>query len=121
MAKPLILHFPPEYPELLEQMGQIIGRKLLELDVPSEKASHAAFDIVESVRNEIGGVQLYIPRGMRFELSRRDHEIYNKFNGRNYHNLAREYGLSEMQIRNIVKRILCAQTHRQIAPPIGEA
>lgn len=104
MNEPFILDFPPEYPELLEQMGQIIGRKLVEHGLPHAQAQVAAFDIAESIRTEIGGVQQYIPRGLRFELSQRDREIYDKFDGRNYHKLAHEYSLSEMQVRNIVKR-----------------
>ncbi len=104
MNETFTLDFPPEYPELLEQMGQIIGRKLIEHGIPRDQAKAAAFDIAESIRTEIGGVQQYIPRGVRFELSLRDHEIYKKFDGRNYQKLAHEYNLSEMQVRNIIKR-----------------
>lgn len=96
--------FPQEYPELLEQMGQLIGRKLVEHGFSIDKVSSMAFDITETIRNEIGGVQQYIPRGVRYQLSKRDEIIFQGFNGRNYHELAHQYNLSEMQIRNIIKR-----------------
>ncbi|MET2988261.1 transcriptional regulator [Herbaspirillum seropedicae] len=109
MKDAMQLEFPPEYPELLEQMGQIIGRKLVEHGLGREQAQSAAFEIAESIRTEIGGVQQYIPRGLRFQLSRRDQEIFEKFNGQNYHQLAHSYHLSEMQVRNIVKRGLARE------------
>lgn len=98
------LAFPDEYPELIAQMGQIIGRRLVKHGMSVAEAKPLAYEMAEGIRTEIGGVQQYIPLGRRFDLSRRDEQIYAKFNGKNYHLLAREFHLTEMQIRNICNR-----------------
>lgn len=107
---PETMPFPDGYPELLEQVGQVIFRHLRHYDVARDSAISMTFSIVEAVRTEIGGVQQYIPRGLSYELSQRDQEIWNKFTGDNYDKLAREYQLTEMQVRNIVKRARARDT-----------
>lgn len=102
--KPEMMPFPDGYPELLEQIGQVIFRRLRRYDVAHESAIDMTFSLVEDIRTEIGGVQQYIPRGLSFELSQRDQEIWQKFTGDNYDTLAHEYRLTEMQVRNIIKR-----------------
>jgi Mor family transcriptional regulator len=102
--------FPDGYPELLEQVGQVIFRHLRHYGVAREGAIRMTFSIVEAIRTEIGGVQQYIPRGLSYELSQRDREIWLKFTGDNYAALAREYKLTEMQVRNIIKRIRAYDT-----------
>jgi Mor family transcriptional regulator len=99
-----VMTFPDGYPELLEQMGQILGRKLLDLGLPLAIANAKAFEMIEAIREEIGGQQQYIPKGEAYEMSIRDESIYAKFKGANYHDLAHEFDLTTVQIRNIVKR-----------------
>ncbi|MDR1276168.1 MAG: transcriptional regulator [Candidatus Accumulibacter sp.] len=111
MNEPLeTMPFPENYPELLEQIGQVIFRSLRRYDVARESAIQMTFSIVEAVRTEIGGAQQYIPRGLSFELSKRDLEIWRKFSGGNYLKLAREYKLTEMQVRNIIRRARARET-----------
>jgi Mor family transcriptional regulator len=105
-----MMPFPDGYPELLEQIGQVIFHRLAKHNVEQERAVTLTFDITEAIRTEIGGVQQYIPRGLSFELSQRDAEIWSKFNGSNYQALAHEYSLTEMQVRNIVKRARARDT-----------
>ena len=100
------VQFPDGYPELLEQMGQAIGHKLIDHGMKIDLAKVAAVDITEAIRTEIGGVQQYIPRGLNYMLSQRDVEIFAKFKGNNYDSLAHEYQLTAMQIRNIIKRAM---------------
>ena len=99
-----MMSFPEEYPELLEQIGQVIYNRLVNHDMASGQATSLTFEITEAIRTEIGGVQQYIPRGLSYELSQRDQKIWNEFNGSNYQALAHKYNLTEMQVRNIVKR-----------------
>jgi Mor family transcriptional regulator len=51
-----------------------------------------------------GGVSFYLPRGLGAQLVRRNVEIKKKFNGLNYADLASEYGLTEMRVRQILAR-----------------
>ncbi|MFZ1417667.1 MAG: Mor transcription activator family protein [Burkholderiaceae bacterium] len=96
--------FPDGYPEILEQMGYVIARRLADHGVPVEQLQDLTLGITEEIRFEVGGRDTYIPKGHLFELSQRDEEIYNQFKGNNYYELARKYGLTEIQIRSIVKR-----------------
>lgn len=98
------IQFPDGYPELLEQIGQVIFRRLRRHDIAHQSAIDMTLGLVEDIRAEIGGSQQYIPRGLSFELAQRDREIWAKFTGNNYDTLAREYRLTEMQVRNIIKR-----------------
>ena len=101
----VLFDFPEGYPDVLEQMGQRIGRTLLKHGIKRQQAQVIAFESVEGIRSELGGAYLYVNKGITYELSARDMEIWAKFNGRNYFELAQEYKLSEMQIRNIINAV----------------
>lgn len=50
---------------------------------------------------EKGGRTIYLPRGLAMQLSARDREMCAKFRG-NYDELADEYDLTKMRVRQIV-------------------
>ena len=99
----VMMNFPDGYPDLLEQIGQVVFRRLTKHAVAAD-ATSLAFEITEAIRAEIGGVQQYIPRGLSYALSLRDAQIWNEFAGDNYQELAHKYDLTEMQVRNIINR-----------------
>ena len=49
-----------------------------------------------------GGRAIYLAKGVAMHLSARDREMCARFRGNNYRALAREYGLTEMRVRQIV-------------------
>ena len=51
-----------------------------------------------------GGSHIYINKADTLTRENRNSEIKEKFNGSNYRELAREYNLSEITIRNIVDK-----------------
>lgn len=104
-AETVVFDFPENYPDVLEQMGQCIGRTLVKHGIKKPKAQEIAFESIEGIRSEVGGAYLYVNKGITYELSARDMEIWQKFNGRNYFELSQEYKLSEMQIRNIINTV----------------
>jgi Mor family transcriptional regulator len=112
----LIVKFPEGYPELYDDMGQIVSRELYAMGFPPENSKQGAFRIMDTIRRELGGSVMYLPKGLSYDLSPRDQEIFDKFNGRNYYELAREYDLTEMQVRNIVKKGLDKLRSRQQRP-----
>lgn len=58
---------------------------------------------LQHLAQEMGGRGgLYIAKGLIAQLSVRDHEMCDKFRGNNYRELAHEYGLTEMRVRQIV-------------------
>lgn len=116
----IVVDFPPEYPELLNDIGQVIARKLADLGFPAENAKNSAYQITETIRTELGGTHMYLPKGQSYELNARDREIYSRYTGRNLYELSRMYKLTEMQIRTIVKRGLARARARQQLPLLEE-
>jgi hypothetical protein len=57
---------------------------------------------LQHLANEKGGTAIYLAKGVAVHLSARDREMCGKFRGNNYRELAREYGLTEMRVRQIV-------------------
>lgn len=99
------LHLDDDYPEILAAAANAAYAWLTEhLHLEHQPAAEAAFAIAEAIRTDVGGAYEYIPKGQAWLLSRRDREIYAKFRGDNYRQLAREYRLSEMRVRQIVER-----------------
>jgi len=80
-------------------------RPILPADVPEEYQ-----DIVETIGMDAfvrlallcGGQNLYIPKRESLEREGRDRDIRARFDGGNYRDLARQYRLSERQIRKII-------------------
>lgn len=57
---------------------------------------------LQHLAEQKGGRALYLAKGVAMYLSARDRELCAKFRGDNYRALAREYGLTEMRVRQIV-------------------
>lgn len=121
-ATAVVLDLPENYPEALGVIAHIVCARLIKNGMLDQKAKALAFDITESIRADVGGFNLYIPRGVKYELSVRDEQIYREFNGQNLQALAHQYKLSEMQMRTIVERGRARdQAQRQGALALGES
>ncbi|HNW35240.1 MAG TPA: Mor transcription activator family protein [Candidatus Ozemobacteraceae bacterium] len=92
----------PLYPELLSDLSDQFKELLLEKGMSEEEAAKLAFDLVEFVRNHWGGMLIYIPSGKRYELSLRDKQIVEEFDGSNWMKLCTEHGISRPHLYRIV-------------------
>lgn len=97
----------PQYPELLEELGGHLGEALAKGGLSPERAAELAFDCVEFVRHEWGGRTLYIPQAEGVELAERNLEIHQRWRHELWPipRLAKEYGRSEMRIRQILHQV----------------
>jgi Mor family transcriptional regulator len=100
----LKLDIPEGYPELLGQMMTVAGETLHRRGIGADQAAELAFEVMEAIRTELGGVQHYLPKAVRWELSARDKKIYKEWTGINFRALAIKYKLTEVRVRDIVKR-----------------
>ncbi len=91
--------------KVLLEIETLISEELQRHQVDPEKARTIGRCAAERVRQYYGGIQVYMPKGLALVLSERDREIWRKFNGGNYAELAREYNLTDRQIRSIVARV----------------
>lgn len=105
--KPLHAVLPEGLPDVLREMAEFLFMELAECDVPAalqlsaEDRAALAWCQTMRVSDEFGGT--YVPKGVVFRLTPRNREMCSKFRG-DYRVLARQYGLSEQQVRNIVNR-----------------
>lgn len=101
---PLERLLDPQYPERLADVATVLFIELLNQAHAVETAAPLALALTEAVRDELGGERMYVTKGRRLMLSRRDREIHSAFNGRNQHLLARQFGVCEERVRQILRR-----------------
>lgn len=101
-----------DYPELLADLAGIVGEVLQRNGTTQEDAARIAHEAAEAVRRNWGGQLLYLPKGERYELSQRDLQIWNEFNGRNLRRLAQKYGLCDQQVYKVLAKVRASQTRR---------
>lgn len=101
------------YPELLQDLADQVGLKLVELGVDPEKAAEIGFASAEHIREHWGGQPIYLPKGAQYEFSMRDMQVFEQFNGHNHAALAREYNLSVMRIYQIIKAVRAELTRKR--------
>ncbi|MDD5297619.1 MAG: Mor transcription activator family protein [Rhodocyclaceae bacterium] len=101
----MALQIDDDYPEVLALIARTAYDWMTDkLKLEHQVASVYAFELAEEVRDVIGGSAPYIPKANSWVLSKRDREIYRRFTGDNYAQLARELDLTEMRIRQIVEK-----------------
>lgn len=69
----------------------------------SDRAWSISKRITDALLADWGGQQIYIPAGHRAAAAARAAQIRERFSGNNHRELAREYGLPERRIRQILK------------------
>ena len=108
MLVPLHAQIDPAYPENLRTVAELLYVQLVEdAESPPDgdgmsRLALQALRQTERLCVEIGGGQIYLNKGVRYRASLRDREMYDRFNGRNYESLARDFHLSTMRVRQIV-------------------
>lgn len=102
----MVMQIPATYPELLADVAQQVYADLVKDGIKPAQAAKSTWKAIEHARVNIGGISEYIPKGLLYELSVRDREIFEKFKGNNFEELCREYGVSTMRIRQIVAKVL---------------
>ncbi|CAM3350453.1 Mor transcription activator family protein [Paracidovorax anthurii] len=109
MADLAALHaiLPLGFPAAMAEIAEQLYLQLLEEPIARDRADreHAmaatAFRLVERLSAELGGVNLYLHKGVGYRLTPRNRQMCDEFRG-DYKALARKYKLSEQQVRNIV-------------------
>ena len=97
----------PAYPERLRDIAtslylELIGQDELRQMMGLPRLAQLALALTERVSTDLGGSYFYMHKGTSYRLTSRDRAMCAKFNGRNYHQLAREHDLTEMRVRQIV-------------------
>ena len=105
---PLHQQLDPGYPENLRTVAEWLFVQLVEDEeaAPTSERLHKlatlALRQTERLSTEEGGRNFYLGKGLRYRASLRDREMYERFNGRNYNELARDYRLTPTRVRQIM-------------------
>ncbi len=116
MPKPSPLTIDPleKNAELLSDLAlhtADVTRKLCGVD--PEKAVEVGQAVADLMADLWGGQLIYFPKGMIRTLSKRDREIYAKFDGSNQGALAKEFNMSIQWVYRIVKLMRAEELARR--------
>lgn len=92
-------------PELLTALADTVASLLLAEGIDPDRASDIGLKVMDRMREDWGGEPIYFPKGCAIDISRRDSEIYEKFNGTNHVILSKEFDLSVIHIYRVVKAV----------------
>ncbi|WP_034765500.1 Mor transcription activator family protein [Chrysiogenes arsenatis] len=101
------------YPELFRDLADKAAQLLVSEGLAPELADDLGYKFAELLRMDWSGEQFYLPKGVRFELHKRDLEMFKRFNGRNYSELSRLYGISTRQVRKRINDVRVALLAKQ--------
>lgn len=91
--------------DILSDLQQIAIKAACEQGLPVDEAEAIACRISQDVRASWGGQQVYIKKIDLAELSARNIDIFNEFNGSNHQQLAKKHGLAVPVIYRIIKTV----------------
>ena len=98
--------FRSKGPELLVELAQHTSETVREIiDIEPAVADQIGQAVANRMMQVWGGQNVYFPMGMVWKVSQRDREIFQEFDGRNYHELARKFGVSLQWVYSVVKRV----------------
>jgi Mor family transcriptional regulator len=89
---------------LIDLLVDTVTRRLKGSGIAEGLAVDIALECGEDTRSAFGGGTVYIPTGHNAQLRSRDDRIMQAFDGTNYKALAKDFGLTENRIRQIIVR-----------------
>lgn len=92
-------------PELLTALADTVATMLAAEGIEPDRAADIGIKVMDRMRDDWGGEPIYFPKGCAIDISRRDMEMFDKFNGRNHTDLSKEYNLSVIHVYRIVKYV----------------
>lgn len=92
------------FPQTLSDILDVVEAFFVRRNMEKIEASGLAHGVVRELASYFGGRPVYLPRGDRFVRFLRDRAIFDGFNGKNVHDLAREHRLSSKQVYEILNK-----------------
>lgn len=90
---------------MLNDVRQFTTELLNEAGVTADNSDQISNELMHRLATHWGGQLLYFGHGHVFAATKRDEQIYAKFNGHNHAELALEFNLGVVYIYTIVKRM----------------
>ena len=89
------------YPVVYRDMMAKWHALLTGAGIASALAHELSLEAAEHLRGEFGGEKLYLPKGTRYERQRLKEAIFLRWNGKNTHELCREFDITETYLRKL--------------------
>jgi len=86
-----------DYPQLLRELAEVMEGELRGIGIEPPFSAAVAETVTEHVRQHFGGQQHYWSKGTTFRQRKRRAEIWAMFNGKNYPEIAKRFGLGLSQ------------------------
>lgn len=91
--------------QLLQDMVDQAKQLLVDHEVDAKAADLIANALADHISDVWGGQNLVIPKDYLRKLSAAQLEVYERFNGTNLDQLAKEYGMGERGMRKLIARV----------------
>lgn len=101
--------------EMLSDLVALAERVLQDHDIPQAVATITANSLADRLADHWGGQNISFPKDVRWKLAKLELEIYDRFNGRNYDELAQAYHMTERGIRKLIARVRAKIAHHHQA------
>jgi len=92
-------------PQLIADLADKVADAVAKRGIEAEAAAQIGVEVADLMRADWGGQAIYFAKGLAIDISRRDLEMFEKFNGHNHAELAREYDLSVIHIYRRIKSV----------------
>lgn len=92
-------------PQLIADLADKVAAAVARRGIDPEAAAQIGIEVADQMRADWGGQAIYFAKGVAIDISRRDLEMWEKFNGRNHAELAREFDLSVIHVYRRIKSI----------------
>lgn len=89
--------------EFSQALYDIIYHALIRQGMSGKQALMVAEESTDTILDEFGGENLYIPKNISGKAARRNRQIYDEFTGDNHDELAKKYGVTLQRIYAIIK------------------
>ncbi|WP_420598601.1 Mor transcription activator family protein [Neptuniibacter sp.] len=91
--------------ELLDDISAHTQKVLQDMGINEEVAEQASFTLTEHLAQNWAGQTIHIPKDHLYKLAKRDLQIYEEFNGRNYAQLARKHKMGVRGMYKLIERV----------------
>lgn len=119
---PLEALFSPSYPQALRDLATSLFMELLERAAQqphhpgrAQRLAGLAIALADRLSTDFGGNNMYIHKAVVHRLTQRNRAMYALYDNKRwtYKTLGQKYGLTEVQVRNIIQACLEEEVSRR--------
>lgn len=97
------------FPAILSELNALLRRELEKLGYDPRHS----LELVLAISKQIGGIQVYLPRGQALEFFIRDMRIWRDFTGNNVPELVERYQVTYKTVYKAIKRMRRIETAKK--------